>query len=153
MSPEATASVDVWQFFTEQPKIVVPIAAFAPKVEIELGPSGANKDEFEVKASFTLGAHSNGINPLTEDVSLRVGTFSTTIPAGSFRRDKKGRFKFETIIDVGVFEAVIRPLGGYRFEFKAEGEGFDLGAIANPVNVSVTIGDDGGSANVTAEFE
>ena len=137
--------------------VIMPFAAFDPKVEIELGPPGANKDEFEVKGSFTLGDGSNGIDILTEIVSLELtggaGGFSTTISAGSFRMDKKGRFKFETIIDVGVFEAVIRPLGGDSFEFKAEGEGFNLGAIANPVNVSLTIGDDGGSANVTAEFE
>ena len=131
-------------------------ATFAARAEIEQGPPGANKDEFEVKGSFTLGAGSNGINILTEIVSLELtggaGGFSTTIPAGSFRMDKKGRFKFETIIDVGVFEAVIRPLGGNTFEFKAEGEGFNLGAIANPVNVSLTIGNDGGSIGVLAEI-
>ena len=59
---------------------------------------------------------------------------------------------FEKLIDAGVFEAVIRPLGGDRFEFEVEGEGFNLGAIANPVNVSLTIGNDGGSIGVLAEI-
>lgn len=39
------------------------------------------------------------------------------------------------------------------FEFKAEGEGADLTGTVNPVTVSLTIGDDGGSATVEAEFE
>ena len=61
-------------------------AAFHAKVEIEVE---RHEREFEVKATFTLGAASDGINPLTEDVSFQVGTFSTTIPAGSFTQDRR----------------------------------------------------------------
>ena len=51
-------------------------------------------------------------------------------------------------------EAVIRPLGGGRYEFKAEGEGAALPGTANPVQVSLTIGDDGGNMiTVEAKFE
>jgi hypothetical protein len=130
----------------------VPFAAFDAKVEIGLGPL-ANDDEFEVKATFTLGAGSDGIDPLTEDVSFQVGTFSTTIPAGSFKQDKKGRFKFEGVIDGVALEAVIQPLGGDTYEFKAEGANADLTGTVNPVTVALTIGDDGGSTTVEAEFE
>lgn len=130
----------------------VPFAAFHAKVEIELGPL-ANDDAFEVKADFTLGAGSNGIDPLTEDVSLQVGTFSTTIPAGSFKVDKKGRFKFEGVIGGVSLQAKITPLGANSFEFKAEGTGTDLTGTVNPVTVQLAIGDDGGSTTVTAEFE
>jgi hypothetical protein len=38
----------------------------------------------DLKADFTVGSASNGIAPLTEDVTLTIGSFSTTIPAGSF---------------------------------------------------------------------
>lgn len=131
---------------------LVPFATFAAKVEIELGPL-ANEDEFEVKAAFTLGAGSNGIAPLAEDVSLEVGTFSATIPAGSLTQDEKGRFKFEGVIGGVALEAQIRPLGGGAFEFKAEGEGADLTGTANPVEVGLAIGSDVGAATVTAEFE
>jgi len=48
---------------------------------------------------------------------------------------------------------VIRPLGGRSFEFKAEGEGADLSGTVNPVTMELSIGDDSGSATVTAEFE
>jgi len=127
----------------------VPFAAFTLKAEITLGPPGA----FEVKGNFTLGAGSNGINPLTEDVKLQVGTFSTTIPAGSFQQDPRGRFKFEGVISGVSLEVQIVPLGGNDFEFKAEAQGADLSGIVNPVTVELTIGDDGGSTTVTAEFD
>ena len=106
-----------------------------------------------MKATFTLGTSSNGIDPLTEDVSLQVGTFSTTIPAGSFKKDKKGRFTFEGTINSVKLEVQITPLGGNAFEFKAEGEHTNLHGIANPVTVNLTIGNDGGITLVTAKFE
>ena len=139
---------------------VVPFAAFAAKVEIELGPL-ANDDKFELKSTFTLGSGSDGIDPLTEDVAFQVGTFSTTIPAGSFKfrpaePGKKGkpgkpaRWTVEGMIDGGDLEAKITDLGGGSFEFKAEGEGADLTGTANPVTVKLKIGDDEGSTTVTA---
>jgi hypothetical protein len=127
-------------------RTAVPFAAFNVKLEIE-------GDEFEVKGSFTLGAGSNGINPPAEDVTLQIGTFSTTIPAGSFRQDKKGRFKFEGTINGVALEFVIRPLGGNSFEFESEGKGVNFTGTMNPVTVTLTIGDDSGSTTTNAEFD
>lgn len=128
----------------------VPFAAFDAKVEID-------DDEFEVKATFTVGAGSDGIDIPTEMVSLQLsggsGSFSITIPAGAFTQDEKGRFKFEGVIDGVFLEAKITPLGGDTFEFKAEAEGTDLTGLANAVTVSLAVGDDGGSTTVEAEFE
>ena len=140
-----------------------PFATLTAKAEIELGPL-ANDDEFKVKATFTLGAGSDGINPITEDVSLQVGTFSTTIPASSFKlhpekSGKKGKhvkpnkWTFEGVIDGVELEAKITDLGGGSFEFKAEGEGANLAGTTNPVEVGIVIGNDGGSTTVTAEFD
>ncbi len=126
-------------------------AAFHARVEIE---DERHEREFEVKATFTLHAESDGINPLTEDVSFQVGSFSTTIRAGSFKEEKKGRskrhrkerFKFEGVIDGVELEAVIQPLGRGRYEFKVELEGAALPRMGNPVPVSLAIGNDGGDA-------
>ena len=80
---------DTWVLTDANGIVTVPFAAFDAKAEIALRPR-ANDDAFEVKATFTLGPGSDGIAPLTEVVSLQVGSFSTTIPAGSFKVDKKG---------------------------------------------------------------
>jgi hypothetical protein len=130
----------------------LPFAAFSAKAEIELS-HRPNRDEFEVKAHLTLGTSNNGIAPLTEAVTVQVGTFSTTIPAGSFTL-KKGRFAFEGIINGVKLEAVLRSLTlGNDYEFKVEGKGADLTGTVNPVTVGLTIGDDSGSKTIKAEFE
>lgn len=135
----------------------VSFAAFDPKVEITLGPL-ANDDKFEVKATLILGTSSNGIAPLTEAVTIQVGSFSTTIPAGSFKfkpatLKKPAQFTFEGIIDGVKLEAKITPLGANSFDLKAKGQGLNLTGTVNPVTVGLTIGNDQGSAAVTATFE
>ncbi len=127
---------------------VVPFAAFSAKVDIN-STAGA----FEVNGTFTLGTGSDGIKPLTEDVSFQVGTFSTAIPAGSFFRDTQGRFHFDGIINGVSLDVVISPLGGNNFAFKADVfSGTDLTGIVNPVTVGLTVGDDSGTTTVTASI-
>ena len=128
--------------FEPETQSVRPFAAFAAKVEIEVE---RHERELEMKGTFSLGAGSDGIKPLSEDVSFQVGTFSTIVPAGSFRQDRKGRFKFKGAIDGVALEAVIRPLHGGRFKFKAEWKGANLTGMTNPVEVTLTIGNDGGN--------
>lgn len=134
------------------PPLEVPFAAFTAKVEMD-----GEEGELEVKAAFTLGAGSNGIDIPTEIVSLELtggtGAFSTTIPPGAFKQDKKGRFEFEGIIDGVELEVAIRPLGGGSFEFKAEGKGADLTGTVNPVEITLTIGNDTGTVSVTAKID
>jgi hypothetical protein len=134
---------------------LTPFAAFTATVEIELVPH--RDDAFAVQSRFTLGAGSNGIDPLTEEVELALtggtASFTTTIPAGSFTRDNQGRFKFEGTINGVNLQAQITPLGGNDFKGKVEGEHADLTGIANPVTVTLTIGNDRGSITVRGESE
>ena len=129
-----------------------PFAAFDAKVEIDI-----EDGEIEVWASFTLGAGNNGLNLPTETVTIRLtggtGAFSVTLPAGSFKRDKSGEFKFQGIINRVKLEASIRPLSGGAFEFEVETEGANLKGFANPVTVSLAIGEDSGSKTVRAKIE
>jgi hypothetical protein len=67
----------------------VPFLAFNAKLEIDLEHK-PNKDRFKLLSSFTLGSASNGINPLTEAVTLKIGTFITTIPPAPSRRSGEG---------------------------------------------------------------
>jgi hypothetical protein len=124
-------------------------ATFRPEVEIKM-PRGANNDTFEVEAFFALGAGAE-IFPLTEDVTLRVGPYSTTILAGSFRQ-RKGRFEFKEVIDGVRLAASIQPLSRGGFQFEAEGTCVDLTGTVNPVTVELTIGNDVGSATVRADI-
>ena len=123
---------------------LVPFASSFAKLEIA-------KQGFDLKESFTLARNSNGINPVKENVTLKIGTFSVTIPPGSFRKHHNGRFAFEGTIHGVRLEVQIVPLGNNIFTFKAEGKGVDLTGLTNPVTVVLTIGIDSGTTTVTAE--
>jgi 6-phosphogluconolactonase len=147
----------------------VPFAAFKLRAEIDLD----RKNSFEVEGRFRLGTGSDGINPLTEDVTLQVGTFSTTIPAGSFREERRHEFEmerkgeregkgeeekrrafdFEGYVNGVDLEVTIYHVGGNRFLFAAKGKGHILTGIVNPVTVGLTIGDDEGSTTVSADID
>jgi hypothetical protein len=104
-----------------------------------------------------LGAGSNGLAIPIEIVSLQLaggtGAFSTTIPAASFKEGGNGQFNFEGTINGVKIEASIQLLRSGDFEFKANGKRANLTGLANPVTVNLAIGDDGGSAIVTAKFK
>ena len=115
-----------------------------------------------MKATFTLDTASDGINPLTEEVRLAIGTFTTTLPAGSFKfkpakPDKKGKpgkpaeFVFEGVVNGVQLEIKIIVLANNRFEFKAEGKGTDLSRVTNPVTVNLVIGDDSGTTSTSID--
>jgi hypothetical protein len=120
-------------------------SAFCAELEL----SQEEPKEFELHTKFMLGTNSDGINPLTEDVTLKIGTFSTTIPAGSFHKTKNGGFHFEGEIAGVALDVRIESLGDNAFTLKAEGKGVDLSALTNPVMVMLTIGNDTGT---TAAF-
>ena len=129
-------------FAIVEPEIQIqPFAAFHARVEIE---HERHENEFAVKGTFTLGAGSDGIHPLTEEVTLQVGAFTATIPAGSFRRDGRDKFKFKGIVAGARLEVKIER-EGKGFEFKAEGKGAQVGR-ANPVTLRFAVGNDAGSA-------
>jgi hypothetical protein len=122
----------------------VPFASSFAKLVIE-------PDGFDLKESFTLGANSNGINPVTEKATLQIGTFSVMIPAGSFKQ-VFGGFKFEGAINGVRLGVQIVPLGNNIFTIKAVGSGVDLTSLTNPVTVVLTIGIDTGASTVRARF-
>jgi hypothetical protein len=101
---------------------------------------------FAFAATFVPGTGSDGILPLTEVVDLRIGAYAEAIPAGSFRRDARGRFWFTGKIGGVLLAVVITPLQGGRFRVEVAGTGAILAGTVNPVPVGVAIGDDGAPA-------
>jgi hypothetical protein len=109
---------------------------------------------FELEGSFTLGATSNGIAPLSEAVTVTAGSYKATIPAGSFKLSSTGSFVFQGTIGGVKVEMSITPSttikNKYSFEFEAP---VDLSGAGSPVSVSVTVGDDTGSTSVKPQIK
>ena len=109
---------------------------------------------FAVSGTFSLGASNNGISPRYEAVRFRFGTFSTTIPAGSFVKLINGGFVYVRLVNgVPTFGMTIQPLGGNKYFFAAAAQPASPGSRAdNPLAVQLTIGDDGGTTTAQARF-
>ena len=140
-----TSLVRICSDFMPPPPLTVPFADFTIEVEIE-------DDEFEVEGMFTLGVVSDGIDLLIEHVTLTVGTFITTIPAGSFELDDDESFEFEGTIDGVELKVEITRLGDGAFEFEVGAEGANLNGTVNPVEVTLSMGDDAGKVSALAEL-
>ncbi len=124
---------------------MVAFSKFSPKVETET-------NELEVTALFTLGEQSSGINPLSQEVSLKVGDFSVTIPAGSFKASSIGWFKYEGTINGVDLEVKIVPLGANRYGFRAEAAAKSLAAPPpGQTGVELSIGGNKGSVQAKVE--
>ncbi|MEW6210696.1 MAG: hypothetical protein AB1631_20190 [Acidobacteriota bacterium] len=127
-----------------------PFAALSARARIDTRPP-TNDDTFDLRETFILAPASNGIDPLTEDVTLQLGSFSITIPSGSFAKARNGRWDFAGEIgDLPFLDVQIRPLSGGGFDLRAKGAGANLDGTVNPLLVKLAIGNDYGSTTITA---
>jgi hypothetical protein len=124
----------------------VPFATSFAKLKIA-------KQDFVLEELFTLGAISNGINPLTQNLALQIGTFSVTIPQGSFKEIGSRIFVFQGVLNGVNLSVQIVALGNNIFALAAGSKGVSLTGLTNPVTVVLTIGDNSGSTAVTAQEE
>jgi len=134
------------------PPPLTPFGAFAAKLDIRLG-HRPDHDAFQLSSGFTLGQGSNGIDPAAEAVTLQIGAFATTIPAGSFKGKGYGPFWFHGEIDGVALHVEIEPTGSKRFALEATARGAGLNWTQNPTPVTLTIGGDSGGASVKAHID
>ncbi len=109
-------------------------------------------DEFEVEGEFTLGEGNNGIDLAQDDVTVVIGDYELTIPAGAFDLDDDEEFEFEGTIGGVKVEMEIELEDDGTFEFEIEVEGADLPELAEQL-VTLVIGDDKGTATTQSEHE
>jgi len=131
----------------------VTFSAFSPTLTIS-----NNDTAFSEQGSFTLGSTSNGINPLTDVVKLRVGNWYASLPARSLFLDGSGSYSYSNCITLSdnslhCVKVQITPSGGNTYQFSVSASGVNLAGTTNPVFVEVLVGDDIGATNVTAQFQ
>jgi hypothetical protein len=122
----------------------VPFSAFSAKLT-----RSSFKPSFTLAGDFTLGSTSDGINPITEAVTLRVGGFTTTIPPGSFTITAPGDYSFIGVIDSVTLNVLIKLKRGKEYTLHATAN-VNLVGAKSPATVALTIGKDTGTT--TARF-
>ncbi|MGH6839302.1 MAG: choice-of-anchor tandem repeat GloVer-containing protein [Methylocella sp.] len=131
----------------------VPFAALSGTLSINFGKI-PNTDSFILKSSFTLGSASKEINPAVQPVTFQVGNYAVTIPPGSFTgtvtSSAFGPFFFTGTINGVSLHAAIMPTGAKRFSFQAGAQNASLTGTKNPVPLTLTVGNNSGTASVSA---
>jgi YVTN family beta-propeller protein len=132
------------------PPLGVPFLAFNAHLQIQFG-SKPNLNAFGLGSGFMLSSTGTApaINPLTEPVTLQIGAFTTTIPAGSFKQSGSS-FVFAGSVSGVDLGARITPTGTLRYTFDAGAKGANLTGTQNTVYVTLAIGGDSGATSVTA---
>lgn len=129
----------------------VPFLAFSASAAIRFS-AIPGKSAFLFRSGFILSSTaSNGIDPPAEAVTLQTGTFTATIPPGSFKRHGEAFF-FEGTVSGARLMALLRPAGTLRYAFFAAAQGADLTGSKNPIQVSLTIGGDSGTTSIMARI-
>jgi hypothetical protein len=144
------AKTDFSDRFNENP-IGKSFSNFGPRAELRLGPK-ANDDSYWVRGWLKLASTSNGINPLTEAVTVKVGPFSHTVPPGSFVQDGAS-YLFKGPVGPSTLDVSITGSstpGGYSF--KSCLKKGSLGATTMEPQVQLTIGDDQGQAKLDVGY-
>ena len=118
-------------------------SAFSTKLDI----SSAG---FDLNGTFTLGA-TGSINPPAQPLTLQVGTYTVTVPAGSFKAGPHGTFTFEGTIGGVALQIRIAPLKAGTYSIQADASGVNLTGLTNPVAVTLSIGINTGTTSVTGQ--
>ncbi len=116
------------------------------KARVHLHPSHPNKDDFKIYGVYELDPNSDGIDPLTEEVTVVFGDFTQVLPVGSFVR-KDSKFVFQVGGNVsGLKKVEIRDDG----RFKVYGKNLDLTGndFSQPIDFGLTVGDDVGATTI-----
>jgi YVTN family beta-propeller protein len=131
----------------------IPFAAFSvAKLQI-------NSQGFSNNGTFTLGAghaaalasSTSSLDPVTQNVTLTVGSYTLLIPAGSFRKDGPNlHWKFEGKIGSVRVNADIKQQNKSttQFDYSFAVNGPNLTGEPHPIRVGLKIGKNVGSTNV-----
>ena len=98
-----------------------------------------------MNSTFTLGAGTDGIKPVTETVSVQIGPYQFVIPPGSFtllkNGVKAGSYTFDGTVSGVALTIQIAPAGVNTYEFKIAAPAI----LTKPVTITLTIGNDTGT--------
>ncbi len=151
-----TATDRAGNTFSTSTTFTVVNPAFASLTSTLKVDAGENrKDDFRASGDFTLATLSNGINPVTDGLSIQLAggprSVSVVVPSGALRADGSKTWKFDGNVSGIKVEVELRSLGGARYSYKVQGEKVALSGLTNPVLVTVSIGDDSGIVSVTTQ--
>jgi hypothetical protein len=130
----------------------VPVTPGAPPLNIDGLQAGLSvkRGTFTLNGTISPSSTSKGLNPLSEQVVLKLGGYTFTIPAHGFKLASDGAYTYQgTIGSVSLNLRFKRLTGG---KWSISGTGKPVSGLTNPVAVSVQVGDDLAAGSAIALF-
>lgn len=110
---------------------------------------------FTLDATLALDS-SLAVDPLTQAVTIQVGSYAINLPAGSFKSFQNGTnsaiYLFQGVVNSTTLKVQVAPLGQNQFQFSVYDKQIDLTTLPNPITVTVGIGGNSASTSVDANF-
>lgn len=132
--------------FNENP-VGQEFATFNARTELTLGRK-PNDDSYRLSGFLSLAPGSDGIDPLTEAVTLKVGSFAATLPAGAFVLDGD-TYKYNGSVGRSYLIVRVSPLTEpSAYSFRSILVHGDLAATTMKPQVQLAIGDDRGGVTL-----
>ncbi len=106
---------------------------------------------FHVRGTLELSADSDGIDPLSEPVTLSAGIHTVSIPAGSFGWwNNQGAYGYAGDYNGGRVSILLKEPSGYgeTWEYRADFRCVDNSGTSNPITVKLAVGNDRGETEV-----
>ncbi len=125
----------------------IPLSFFTSKLFIS-----QSKSYFELLSNITLGSGADWLNPVTDPVTIQVGSFAATIPPGSFKGAQYGPWTFDGTVNGAVIHSVIWLTGTKQYQVLAKVQQANVAGAKNPVTVRLTLGPNSGTAQVTGKI-
>lgn len=123
-----------------QPFLLSPATSSFSPFEARLQFIGKGQTHFRLRGSFTLGTDSNGVDPLSQQVLLQLGSLPIPIQKGLFSQDSKGDYVFQSVVGSAAIDFRIKPVTSTRFKFEVEGVTATPFRVTKPARFILMIG-------------
>jgi len=123
------------------------VAQFS-SMSVKLDTTSGPPPGFDLKALVTQGSGAAAIDPVAQGMTLTVGTYTVTIPAGSFHLTNKGTWVYKGTINGVALQARILQTGTNTYQVQVDASGVDLTSLTNPVTVTLALGTNTGTTQV-----
>jgi hypothetical protein len=147
--PYAWTSTGFDMIFATYIEDAVPFSTFTPSVTIHRALGIEESLRFE--ARLALGDTTNGIDPAAEGLTLSLNDYVLRVPPKAIRQRAPGTYLYTGPMGEMPGVVSIAAVGDDAYKVLIKASDSDLKQIANPVDVSLAIGDDNGSQRLTAK--
>jgi hypothetical protein len=124
-------------------------SAFSAKLNIYVTPQ---QKGFALLSNLTLASASQVINPVAEQITLKIGTFTIAIPPGSFQNTSPGHWTFVGVINGVTLKVAIQLTAPNQYIFGVTAENVSLLGLQTPVTVELNLGNGGCGTTEAGHF-